>query len=75
MAFGQNPFRNWYFNTPYPQSGPMSRAEREFWLELVMMGVFLPAAGPKEATQQARLAPPLLAITGPESEEDRQDHP
>ena len=48
--YGQYPLRNWHFNTPVPQSGPMSRAEREFWLELIMKGSFLPAAGPKEPT-------------------------
>ena len=73
--YGQYPIRNWHYNTPYPQSGPMDRQERDFWLELVMLGAFLPPAGPKEPTRQARLAPPLLAITGPSSEEDRQNHP
>lgn len=38
---------NWHFNT-YPTSGPMSRAERALWLEMVVMrGAFLPT-GPKE---------------------------
>ena len=66
--YGQYPMRNWHYNTPYPQSGPMTRQERDFWLSLVMEGAFLPAAGPKQAAQRARLAPPLLAITGPVGE-------
>ena len=72
--YGQYPFRNWHHNTPYPLSGPMSRQERDFWLEVVMLGAYLPPAGPKEPVQQRRLAPPLLAISGPSSQEHRQNH-
>jgi hypothetical protein len=39
--------RNWHFAPPAPQSGPMSKTERAFWLELIMQGSFLPPAGPK----------------------------
>ena len=38
--------RGWYFNL-YPTSGPMSRAERDWWLNLLMQDAFLPPAGPK----------------------------
>jgi hypothetical protein len=47
MAYGQYPLANWYFATPFPQSGPLSKTEREWWLELVMKGSFFPPAGPK----------------------------
>jgi hypothetical protein len=45
--------RNWHFAPPAPQSGPMSKAERAFWLELVMQGSFLPPPGPKETRRIA----------------------
>jgi hypothetical protein len=69
--YGQFPLRNWHFNTPYPMSGPMTRRERDFWLELVMKGAYLPA-GPKEPVQQRRLAPPPLAIAGPVEQRGRR---
>jgi hypothetical protein len=46
MAYGQT-LKNWHFGTPHPVSGPMSRAERNFWLGLIMDGAYFPAAGPK----------------------------
>jgi hypothetical protein len=42
----QYPLKNWHYMTPYPASGPMSRAKRDWWLDLVMKGSHY-TAGPK----------------------------
>ena len=46
----QYPLEQWYYATPYPASGPMTRAERDLWLRLVMMGSHL-LAQPKEGEE------------------------
>ena len=63
--YGQFPLQNWHFNTPYPRSGPMTRQERDLWLELVMKGAFL-QSGPKSPYGRDVLSAPPLAIAGPD---------
>ena len=52
MAYGQV-LRGWNFGTPHPTSGPMSRAERDFWLSLIMQGSFYPPLPKRERRQVA----------------------
>jgi hypothetical protein len=52
----QYPLENGHFRTPYPQSGLMTRAGRDWWFSHVMDCAYLPAAGPKADTP--RLEPP-----------------
>jgi hypothetical protein len=70
-TYGQYPLKNWHFNTPYPQSREMSKQQRDWWLDLILKGTFLPPAGPKAIFRQARRADPPLAISGPRVEEPR----
>lgn len=46
----QHPLENWHFTTPYPESGPMSREVRDWWLAMVMDCAHAPAASPKAET-------------------------
>ena len=49
---GQNTFRGWFVGAPHPVSGPMSKAERDWWLELIMRDVYFPAV-PKQVKRIA----------------------
>lgn len=73
--YGQFPLKNWHYNTPYPQSREMSKQRRDWWLNLILNGAFLPAAGPKERLRQARRAASPLALAGPSASSAEADGP